>query len=210
MAKKYTDAQLAEMTKDRTEIDILDPSTCPKPLKKFYTDSMREAIAARVSSGEVKTRRKYVKLGAKSSGTKQVEYWPFKYYFAVKSPGATALAGGRVDPKPDLPADWKSKSDEDKAAWKVTNRDGVLDYFNYGLGLYLVQPIRNFMIDELQGVDKAISKQVAQMMKTGLFTEDEARDVVLAQRKARGEELPPEMDIDADEDEDEEEETATT
>jgi hypothetical protein len=33
---------------------------------------------------------------------------------------------------------------------------------------------------------------------------------VLAQRKARGEELPPEMDIDADEDEDEEEETATT
>jgi hypothetical protein len=204
MAKKLTDAQMEELTKDRTEIDILDPDTCPNPLRKFYTDEMREQIAAKVSSGEIKTRRKYVKLGSKSSGTTKVEYWPFKYYYAVKTTGATALAGGAIGPKPDLPSDWKSKSDEDKASWKNKNRDGVLDYFNYGLGLYLVQPIRNFMIDALQGAEKAIEKQVTQMLKTGLFTKDEARDIVLAQRKARGDELPPELDMDEDEDSDDE------
>lgn len=205
MAKKLTDEQMETLTKDRTEIDILDPDTCPNPLRKFYTDEMREAIAGRVNSGEIKTRRKYVKLGAKASGTGKVEYWPFKYYFAVKSTGATALAGGAIGPKPDLPSDWKSKSDEDKASWKSKNRDGVLDYFNYGLGLYLVQPIRNFMIDALEGAEKAIEKQVAQMMKTGLFDEKEARAIVVAQRKAKDMDLPPDLDID-DEDTDDEDE----
>jgi hypothetical protein len=65
------------------------------------------------------------------------------------------------------------------------------------------------MIDELAGVDAAIDKQVTQMMKTGLFEKEEARAIVLAQRKARGEELPPELDIDSDEDEEEEEEAAS-
>lgn len=209
MAKKLTDAQLEALTADRTEIDILVPDTCPNPLKKFYTDGMRETIAKRVETGEIKTRRKYVKLGAKSSGTGKVEYWPFRYYFAVKSIGATALAGGQVDAKPDIPADWKTKSDEDKTAWKAKNRDGVLDYFNYGLGLYLVQPIRNFMVDALEGAEKAIEKQVAQMMKTGLFDEKEARAIVVQQRKAKDMELPPELDMD-DEDEDDDEDTQPT
>jgi hypothetical protein len=74
MAKKFTDEQMAAMTADREEIDILSPDSCPKPLKRFYTEEMRAEIAKRVSSGEIRTKRKYVKLGAKASGTKRLSF----------------------------------------------------------------------------------------------------------------------------------------
>lgn len=175
----------------RPVVDILDPETCPNALKDFYTADQRQAIRDRIADGSVVSVLKRVKMSAKSSGTSKAEYWPYISYRAVRSPGMTALAGGRSDAKVKLPDNYKDLSDVQKKQADNRNQDGACDYFNYGYVLTISAPIRNFLSSKIENPEKAIDKAVAQIMKTGLFkTKEAALAVVIRQRQDNGMPLP--------------------
>jgi hypothetical protein len=176
---------------ERVPVDILKPETCPPALKKFYTDDQRARIQAELTAGNIVTEEKNVKISKKNSGSGKDELWPFVLYRAVQAPGMTALAKGNARAAKKLPEDYDKLTGNEKLRADNANEDGACDYFNYGYGLTITQPIRVMMASRIGGPDKEIDKQVRQVMKTGLFaTEDMARDFVVAQRKTIGMSVP--------------------
>jgi hypothetical protein len=197
-----TTEQVEEVQTETTReaVDILRPETCPPALKKFYNDVQRENISEQVKAGNIVAETKQVKISAKKSGTGKAEYWPFILYRAVQAQGMTALAKGKVVASKKLPDNYKDLDEKGKKIADAQFEDGACDYFNYGYGLTITQPIRVLLASKIGGVDKEIAKQVAQVMKTGLFgTEDAAKDFVIAQRKSLSMAVP---DAFADTDED--------
>lgn len=184
---------------DRKVVDLLEPATCPKALQKFYTDAERTAIRKGLESGDIEMILKKVKVSAKKSGTGQAEFWPFKFYRAVKVPGMTVLSRGLGRASVPKPENYKDLSADKKRKADIDARDGACDYFNYGWVLTITQPIRIMLEGSLGGVDKAIAKQVTQAMKTGLFaSEAEANQWVISQREKLGLEIPAEENDDDD------------
>jgi hypothetical protein len=180
-----------EQTDVRTPVDILQPDTCPPALRKFYSDDQRKAIAAEVAQGNIVTEVKNVKISKKNSGSGKDELWPFILYRAVQAPGMTALAKGNARAGKPIPENYKDLSDNDQKKADVANEDGACDYFNYGFGLTITQPIRVMMASRVGGPDKEIEKQIRQVMKTGLFaSEDMAKEFVISQRKTMNMTVP--------------------
>ena len=192
---------------DRQPVDLLKPETCPPALKKFYTDDQRAEIARHIEQGNIVAEAKMVTIKKKNTGTGRDETWPFILYRAVQVPGMTALAKGNgraAKPLPE-PEELKKLSERDQLKAKNAAEDGACDYFNYGYGLTISQPVRVLLASRIGGPDKEIDKQVRQVMKTGLFaSEDMARSFVIAQRKTLNLSVP-----DAFATEEDEEETAT-
>jgi hypothetical protein len=181
----------------RTTVDILKPETCPPALKKFYTDIEREAIKLAIEAGNITSETREVKVSKEKSGTGQEEKWPYVIYRAVKGPGMTALARGRQEAAKDLPDDYDKLNENQQKRATLDSRDGACDYFNYGFSLTLMQPIRVMLTNSLGGVEKEIEKQIAQVMKTGLFTTaDSARAFIIKQREEMGMEIPAEVAAD--------------
>lgn len=179
--------------RQRVTVDILKPETCPPALRKFYNDVERDAIRMAMESGAIVTEIKNVTVRKDKSGTGKDEVWPYVVYRAVKTPGMTALARGRQEAKKPLPEDFDKLNENQQKRANLEAREGACDYFNYGLGLTLMQPIRVMLANSLGGVDKEIDKQVAQVMKTGLFaTADMAREFIIGQREKLGLEIPTE------------------
>jgi len=196
------DGEVMEQVTERVPVDICKPETCPNPLKKFYTDQQRANILAAVKAGDIVVSEKNVKISAKKSGTGQAELWPFVYYKAVKGPGMTALSRGLTRSSAPLPENYKSLTGKKKETADNDHIDGACDYFDYGFTLTITQPIRIMLDSKIGGADKQVAKQIAQVMKTGLFaTETLARDFVIAQREKLNLEVPP---VDQDDDEDDE------
>jgi hypothetical protein len=174
-----------QVTETREPVDILRPETCPPALKKFYNDVQRENIADAVSKGHIVTEVKNVKISKKNSGTNKDEVWPFILYRAIQAQGMTALAKGKAAASKPLPENFKDLAERDQQRAKNDNEDGACDYFNYGYGLTITQPIRVMLASKIGGTDKEVDKQIRQVMKTGLFaTEDLARSFVISQRKS--------------------------
>lgn len=172
----------------RIPVDILKPETCPPALAKFYDEKMRENVRFGLENGSIVTETKQVKISAEKSGTGKDELWPFILYRAVKPQGMTLLARGKGEASKEAPADYDKLSDKDKVKADFDMRDGACDFFNYGFSLTIMQPIRVMLASKVGGVDKEIAKQVTQVMKTGLFAdENAAKDFVLNQRKANEE-----------------------
>lgn len=169
----------------RIPVDLLKPETCPPALAKFYDEKQRELIRFAVERGSIVTEPKQVKISAEKSGTGKDEFWSFILYRAVKGEGMTALARGRTEAAKDIPEEEYNKlTDAQKAKADIESRDGACDYFNYGYSLTIMQPIRIMLASKVGGVDKEITKQVNQVMRTGLFaTEADAKAFVVAQRK---------------------------
>ena len=176
----------------RVRVDILKPETCPKGLKDFYNQAQREALAAALAEGHIKVEDKDVTVKDKSKDKSGVdEKWPYVAYIAQDAAGMAALAGGRNTVAKPLPENYDKLSENDKRKADNAARDGAADYFNYGFGLTITQPIRTMLTNSLGGVEKEIEKQIAQTMKTGIYdTEDEAREAVIAQRRKKGLEVP--------------------
>jgi len=175
----------------RVPVDILKPDTCPPALRKFYTQDQRDRIEAEVKAGNIVTEEKNVKISKKNSGSGKDELWPFVLYRAVQAPGMTALAKGNARAAKEKPEDYDKLDENAKKRADNANEDGACDYFNYGYGLTITQPIRVMMASRIGGPDKEIDKQVRQVMKTGLFaSEDMARDFVINQRKTMNMSVP--------------------
>jgi hypothetical protein len=192
---------MSESVKERVPVDICKPETCPKPLQKFYSDKERENILKAVAAGDIVTSVKNVKISAKKSGTGSAELWPYIHYKAVKGPGMGILSRGLTRASVKLPDNYKSLSAAKKLVADADNTDGACDYFDYGFTLTITQPIRIMLDSSLAGVDKQVDKQVRQVMKTGLFTEDQARTFVINQREKLKLEVP-QIDSDDDTDDD--------
>jgi hypothetical protein len=180
---------------DRKVIDILNPeATLPNSIKGFYTDAQRAAIKQALKDGHVTTTLKKVKISADKSGTNKDEFWPYVSYSAVDEEGMQALAGGRMNARVKVDKDaesYKALSKEDKELADADDQDGSADYFNYGYGLTIMQPIRLYMADNVGGASKAVDKQVDQIMKLGLFPDkDKARAFVINQRRELGQDVP--------------------
>jgi hypothetical protein len=186
---------------ERVTVDLLDPTTCPKPLQKWYTDEQREQIRKGIKDGSIAVSIKRVKVGKKKSGTGKAEFQPFKFYHAMTAPGMTVLSRGLGRKSTSKPDNYKDLSAKDRAKADEAYRDGACDYFNYGWVLTMTQPIRVALENATASVDKAIEKQVAQAMKTGLFlNEAAAHDFVITQREKIGLQIPS-ADADSDDDE---------
>jgi hypothetical protein len=187
-----TTEQAAE-TRQRVVVDILKPETCPPALRKFYTEQERDAIRLGLENKQIVTEQRDVKVSKDKSGTGQEERWPYIVYRAVEAPGMTALARGRAQAAKDLPENFDKLNENQQKRATFESRDGACDYFNYGFSLTLMQPIRVMLANSLGGVEKEIEKQIAQVMKTGLFsTADDARTFIIAQREKQGLEIPAE------------------
>lgn len=174
----------------RPLVDILVKESCPPALQKFYTDDERAGIAMALEAGDVRREQKNVTVRGK--GDQPDEQWPYYQYTAVNAKGMSALSRMKMDvatPLSEVP-DYDKLSENQKKRAQVNAKDGAADYFNYGFSLTLMQPIRVMLTNSLGGVDKEIEKQVAQIVKTGLFSETEARAAVLKQRAERGLEIP--------------------
>lgn len=184
---------------DRVVVDILQPETCPAPLKKFYSDADRENIRKAVASGDIVPILRKVKVSAKKSGTGQAEYWPFIAYLAAKMPGTTTLSRGLARVSKPKPKNYKDLSATLKLKADIDARDGACDYFNYGFILTITQPIRLMLESSLGGVDREIAKQLSKVMKTGLFaSESAAMTFILEQREKMGLAIPTDDDTDDD------------
>jgi hypothetical protein len=196
-----TTEQVEQVTEERVPVDILKPETCPPALKKFYNDNQRERIADSVQKGDIVMEIKNVKISKTKSGTGKDETWPFVLYRAVQAPGMTALAKGKNTASKPLPENLKDLPETAQLKARNDNEDGACDYFNYGFGLTITQPIRVMLASKIGGTDKEVDKQIRQVMKTGLFaTEDMARAFVIQQRKSLNLAVP---DAFADSDDDE-------
>jgi hypothetical protein len=195
-------AVVEEVAQDRPMVDLLKPDTCPASLKKFYTDIEREQIAAAVASGDIVTETKNVKISKKKTKSKD-ELWPFLNYKAVTQRGMSALSGGRLQAAKEKPENYDQLTGNEKVRVDNSLKDGAADYFNYGFILTITQPIRVMMTSRVgMSPEQEIDKQVAQVMKTGLFADaDTAKAFVVAQRKTMNMRVP---DAFADEDETEE------
>jgi len=177
----------------RVEVDILKPETCPPALKKFYNDTEREGIRMALEAGTVVSERREVKVSKDKSGTGQEERWPYILYRAVKQPGMSTLARGKAEAAKDKPDNYNELTEQQQKKADIDARDGACDYFNYGFSLTLMQPIRVMLANSLGGVEKEIEKQIAQVMKTGLFPSAEtARAFIIKQRAEQGMEIPTE------------------
>ena len=195
---------MANEVNGRPTVDLLKPETCPKALAKFYNDAQRQAIRDAISKGWISSVVKHVKIGRTKSGTGQAERWPFVFYFAVQEQGMKILARGYGRKAVKITKAEINKLAENKRPAAIESaRDGACDYFNYGWILTINQPIRIMMENSLGGVDKVVAKQVAQIVKTGIYTEEQALALVLAQREKLGLEIP-----DADNDDDDAENVA--
>ena len=123
-----------------------------------------------------------VKVGAKSSPTKKEESASYDQLVAHNAQGMAALCGGKLDtatPAPEEGDDTRSKDDK---------RLGAADHFNYGYDLARRAKCRSTLVTRLEGPDKAIAKAVRSLIDADMFdNEDDAREHVLARRKARSE-----------------------
>jgi len=182
--------------RERQLVDVLKPETCPPSLRKFYNDDQRSAIAAALEAGNIVAEVKQVKVSKEKAKSNEDEFWPYVNYRAVKQPGMTALAGGKAAAAVKIsPEDYDKLDENGKKRADNDRKDGACDYFNYGFGLTLTQPIRVMLTNSLGGVDKEIDKQITQIMKTGLFgSEDAARAFIIKQRSEMGLEIPNDGD----------------
>lgn len=183
--------ETAPAPKVRVTVDVMKPETCPPSLRKFYSDEERKRIQEALDAGTVVAELKEVRVSKEKSGTGATETWPFIMYRAVQGPGMSTLSRGRAVAAKPKPKDFDNLSEKEQAKALIESRDGACDYFNYGFGLSLMQPIRVMLANSLGGVEKAIDKQVAQMMKLNLFpSEEAARAFVISQRDVMGMEIP--------------------
>lgn len=128
---------------------------------KFVFSLTNAAVKSAVDAGDITLEPDKVKVSAKASPNGKELLADYSRASAKTYRGALAMCGG---------------VEED-----------VLYFFNYAHDMSVRAPIRQRLIGEAEGPEKAITKAAKALVDAGLFdTEDEARIAVIAQRKAKG------------------------
>ena len=129
--------------------------------EKFTFSLNAPAVKAAVDSGDIELTDDKVKVSAKASPNGKELLAEYQHATAKSYRGALAMCGG---------------SEED-----------VLYFFNYAHDMSVRAPIRQRLIGEAEGPEKAITKASKALVDAGIYdTEEEARVAVIAQRKAKG------------------------
>lgn len=143
-----------------------------------------DLIQKAISDGHVISYEDEVKVNAKNSPDGKDHVAKYTRYEAVNAKGMLALCNGKMAPKTPKPTDGEDKrTDQEK-------EPGAADFFNYGFDLDVRAQARAKMLSGLESPEKAIAKVVKSLVDAGIYTESEARDFVIEQRKAKGLSVP--------------------
>lgn len=138
-----------------------------------------ELVNAAVAANHIRQETDKVVISEKASPNGKAAEKTYTRYTALDAQGMAALCNGKIEPatpKPETGDD--VRTEEQKAP-------GACDYFNYGYDLDVRASTRASLMSDLEGPEKAIKKAVDALVASG-FDATQARDLVIAQRKATG------------------------
>lgn len=139
-----------------------------------------EMIQAAIAEGSISAGEDTVKIAAKTSPDGKDHVATYTRYTALNAKGMAALCNGKIAPSTAKPESGKDeRTDADKAA-------GACDYFNYGFDLDARATVRAKLMGELEGPEKAIAKAVKSLVDGAGYSEQDAREIVINGRKAKG------------------------
>ena len=162
-------------------------------IPKFMVVTLPELILSAIKNGDVSHVVSSVKVAAKTSPTKKEESRSYDELRAQNAAGMAAICGGKLEINTPPPAEGEDERTKDE------KRLGAANHFNYGYDLARRAKTRAKLMTDLEGPDKAIAKAVKALVDADMFdTEDEAREHVLAKRKARADAAAAEAESEQD------------
>lgn len=119
-------------------------------------------LQAAVTAKDIAASFDEVSISDKASPTGKGAVKSYVRLEALTLKGQSVLCHGKTTPQTAKPAEGEdTRTDEQK-------RPGACDYFNYGFDLDVRAPIRQSLMNTLEGPEKAVKKAVAGLLAMGL------------------------------------------
>lgn len=139
---------------------------------------MNDMLKAAIEAGDVVVVTDKVTISEKASPNGKAAEQEYQRYSAQNGRGMAALCNGKLEPATSKP------EEGDDTRTDVQKQAGACDYFNYGFDLEARAQARAKLMSSLEGPEKAILKAVKSLVDNAGFSEAQARELVINQRKA--------------------------